>query len=178
MKEDIKKLFQDKDFSELFKEGGVAFFMRIGGQILGFILTLIIANYFGAKGLGDYVLAIVVLRIFTLISKLGMDTFSIRFIAAFSKQNKWKSILFFRRKIIILLTFTSLLASLVLYFFAIDISNLIQARAEHIRLNAFFVLPMRAALPKFKRSCAEFSLKLSNIFHYFYFFSTVILKDD
>ncbi len=142
MKEDIKKLFQDKDFSELFKEGGVAFFMRIGGQILGFILTLIIANYFGAKGLGDYVLAIVVLRIFTLISKLGMDTFSIRFIAAFSKQNKWKSILFFRRKIIILLTFTSLLASLVMYFFAIDIANLIQARDEHIRLNAFFVLPM------------------------------------
>ena len=45
MKENIKKLFQDKDFSELLKEGGVAFFMRIGGQILGFILTLIIFLY-------------------------------------------------------------------------------------------------------------------------------------
>ena len=60
-----------------------------------------IANYFGAKGLGDYILSIVVLRIFTLLSKLGMDTFSIRFIASFTKQGKWRSIQIFRKKIII-----------------------------------------------------------------------------
>ena len=94
MKKAIEKLFYDVDFTELFKKGGIAFFMRVSGQFLGFILTLVIANYFGASGLGDYVLAIVVLRFFTLISKMGMDTFSIRFIAAFAKENKWKSILF------------------------------------------------------------------------------------
>ena len=142
MKKKIQKALKDKDFSELFKKGGVSFFIRIGGQVLGFLLTLIIANYFGAKGLGDYVLSIVVLRIFTLISKLGMDTFSIRFIASFAKQDKWKSIQLFRKKIILLLTATSLFSSLLMYFFAFDISNLVQAKVEHIRLNAFFVLPM------------------------------------
>lgn len=135
-------MLKDRDFTELLKKGGISFFIRIGGQVLGFLLTLIIANYFGAKGLGDYVLSIVVLRIFTLISKLGMDTFSIRFIASFAKQNKWKSIQLFRKKIIILLTITSLISSLLMYFFAFDISNLIQAKVEHIKLNAFFVLPM------------------------------------
>ena len=100
MKKKIQKALKDKDFAELFKKGGTSFFIRIGGQVLGFLLTLIIANYFGAKGLGDYVLSIVVLRIFTLISKLGMDTFSIRFIASFAKQDKWKSIQLFRKKII------------------------------------------------------------------------------
>jgi O-antigen/teichoic acid export membrane protein len=71
-----------------------------------------------------------------------MDTFSIRFIASFAKQDKWKSIQIFRKKIILLLTVTSLFSSLLMYFFAFDISNLVQAKVEHIRLNAFFVLPM------------------------------------
>ena len=60
MKKKIQKALKDKDFAELFKKGGISFFIRIGGQVLGFLLTLIIANYFGAKGLGDYVLSIVV----------------------------------------------------------------------------------------------------------------------
>ena len=48
-------------------------------------MSFVVAHYFGAKGLGNYVLAIVILRIFTLVSKLGLDTFSIRFIASFAK---------------------------------------------------------------------------------------------
>ena len=142
MKKRFQKALQDKDFSELFKKGGLSFLIRIGGQVMGFLLTLIIAHYFGAKGLGDYVLSIVVLRIFTLFSKLGMDTFSIRFIASFAKQEKWKSIQLFRNKIIRLLSITSLIFSLLMYCFSEDIASLVNAKAEHVRLNAFFVLPL------------------------------------
>jgi O-antigen/teichoic acid export membrane protein len=142
MKEKFLNAFQDKDFSELFKKGGLSFLIRIGGQVMGFLLTLIIAHYFGAKGLGDYVLSIVVLRIFTLFSKLGVDTFSIRFIASFAKQEKWKSIQLFRNKIIRLLSISSLIFSLLMYYFSEDIANLVHAKVEHVRLNAFFVLPM------------------------------------
>ena len=35
MKKKIQKALKDKDFSELFKKGGVSFFIRIGGQVLG-----------------------------------------------------------------------------------------------------------------------------------------------
>ena len=142
MKEKFLNSLQDKDFSELFKKGGLSFLLRIGGQVMGFLLTLIIAHYFGAKGLGDYVLSIVVLRIFTLFSKLGVDTFSIRFIASFAKQEKWKSIQLFRNKIIRLLSISSLIFSLLMYYFSEDIANLVHAKVEHVRLNAFFVLPM------------------------------------
>ena len=86
MKEKFLNALLDKNFSELFKKGGWSFLIRIGGQVMGYLLTLMIAHYFGAKGLGDYVLSIVVLRLFTLFSKLGMDTFSIRFIAFFAKK--------------------------------------------------------------------------------------------
>ena len=61
MKEKFLKALQDKDFSELFKKGGASFLMRVGGQVMGFLLALIIAHYFGASGLGDYVLSIIVL---------------------------------------------------------------------------------------------------------------------
>ncbi|MBC8399392.1 MAG: flippase [Flavobacteriales bacterium] len=142
MKKRFLNAMQDKDFSELFKKGGLSFLIRIGGQVMGFLLTLIIAHYFGAKGLGDYVLSIVVLRIFTLFSKLGVDTFSIRFIASFAKQEKWKSIQLFRNKIIRVLSISSLIFSLLMYCFAEDIADLVNAKLEHVRLNAFFVLPM------------------------------------
>jgi O-antigen/teichoic acid export membrane protein len=138
----IKKVLRDKDFIELFKEGGISFFYRFGGLILGYILTLIIANLFGARGLGDYVLAITVLRLFTLFSKLGFDTTSIRFLATFSDQKKWSSIYHFRKQIIFILLFTSIFSSLAMYFFALPISELINANHRYIQLNSFFVLPL------------------------------------
>ena len=107
--ERIKKNFEDKDFLELFNKGGIAMLYRIGGQLLGFLLTFVIAYFFGANGLGDYVLAIIVLKIFTLISKLGLDTASIRYIAEYSSENSLSSILDFRKKSIFLITSISII---------------------------------------------------------------------
>jgi O-antigen/teichoic acid export membrane protein len=142
MKEKFLNALQDKDFSELFKKGGLSFLIRIGGQIMGFLLTFVIAHYYGAQGLGNYVLAIVILRIFTLVSKLGLDTFSIRFIASFAKQEKWKSIQLFRKKILILISITSLVSSVAMYFLADIIINYIDVKVEYVKLASFFVLPM------------------------------------
>ena len=142
MKEKFLKALEDKDFSELFKKGGISLFLRIGGQVMGFLMSFVVAHYFGAKGLGNYVLAIVVLRIFTLVSKLGLDTFSIRFIASFAKQGKWKSIQLFRKKIITIVSITSLISSVVMFIFSFEIANLVNTRLEYIELSSFFVLPM------------------------------------
>jgi O-antigen/teichoic acid export membrane protein len=142
MKEKFINALQDKDFSELFKKGGLSFLIRIGGQIIGFLLTFVIAHYYGAQGLGNYVLAIVILRIFTLVSKLGLDTFSIRFIASFSKNNKWKSIQLFRKKILIVISITSIISSVAMYFLADIIVDHIDVKVEYVKLSSFFVLPM------------------------------------
>ena len=142
MKEKLKSSLKDKDFSELLRGSGLSFFLRSGGLAAGYLLTLIIAHLFGAKGLGDYVLAITVLRLFTLLAKLGLDTTSIRFIASFASKNKWTSIFTFRRKIVFVLLFSSLTFSALMYFLAHPIADLINAKVEYIKLNAFFVLPM------------------------------------
>ena len=142
MKERFLKALEDKDFLELFKKGGLSFLIRIGGQIMGFLLSFVIAYYYGAQALGNYVLAIVVLRIFTLIAKLGIDTFSIRFIAAFAKQGKWKSIQLLRKKTLVLLSVTSLVSSVIMYFLSDTISGIIDTSNEYIKLSSFFILPL------------------------------------
>jgi O-antigen/teichoic acid export membrane protein len=142
MKERFQKALKDKDFAELFQKGGASFFIRIGGQALGFLLTLIIARYFGASGLGDYVLAIIALRVFAMIAKLGIDTTSIRVIASFASQNKFKSIKYFRKKIVLLLIATTLVFSAIMYFNAVLLASIIGANPEYIKLNSFLVLPM------------------------------------
>jgi O-antigen/teichoic acid export membrane protein len=138
----IKKNFEDKDFLELFNKGGVAMLYRIGGQLLGFLLTFVIAYFFGANGLGDYVLAIIVLKIFTLISKLGLDTASIKYIAGYSSENSLSSILDFRKKSIFLITTVSIICSLVMYLGANIIAEFIKANPQQIEITSFFILPM------------------------------------
>ena len=138
----IKKYLKDKNLKELIQGGSISFIFRIGGLIMGYILTLLIAKLFGAEGLGEYVLAVTVLRLFVLIAKLGFDTTSIRFLASFVIQKKWDSIHFFRRKVIFILIITSIISSLCMYLFSEDIGLLLSIDYKYIRLNSFFVLPM------------------------------------
>ena len=142
MKKRLQKALEDKDFAELLKGSGVSFFLRFGGLAVGFLLTWVIAYFFKADGLGDYVLATTVLSLFVLLAKIGLDTTAIRFIASFASQEKWTSIFRFRKQAVIILSFTSIIASILMYFLAIPIADLINTKAEYIQLNAFFVLPM------------------------------------
>jgi len=142
MKSKLKKALKDQDFSELLKGSGISFILRFGGLAVGYLLTLVIANLFGAKGLGDYVLAVTILRLFTLLAKLGLDTTSIRFIASFASQNKWSSIFRFRKQVVIILSFSTVIASLFMYFLAEPIADLINTNYKYIKLNAFLVLPL------------------------------------
>jgi len=114
----INKLFNDTDFSEILKGSSVSLILRLFGLIIGYFLTLIIANLFGAEGLGDYVLAIIVLRFFTLISKLGLDTTSIRFISEYAFKDKWKSIINFRIQTIYIVSVSAIASSLLMFFYA------------------------------------------------------------
>ena len=125
MKKSYQKLLGDKDFNELIKGGGISFFFRLGGQALGYLLTLIIANLFGAKGLGDYVLAITILKLFSVLAKFGLDTASIRFIASYATKEKWQSVLNLRKKVVNILSVTTVLSSLLMYFLADSIADLI-----------------------------------------------------
>ena len=162
MKEKLLNALKDKDFSELLKGSGISFFLRFGGLAIGYLLTLIIAHLFGADGLGEYILAITILRLFTLLAKVGLDVTSIRFIASFASQNKWRSIFSFRKQVLLILSVSSIISSLLMYFLAIPIADLIHTNYRYIQLNAFFVLPMAFFMVNYEslrglKRIAEFS---------------------
>ena len=138
----IIRNFDDKDFLELFSKGGLALLFRVGGQLLGFLLTFVIAKICGADTLGDYVLAIVILKVFTLISKLGLDTGSIKYIAAYAAERRYRSITLFRKKSVTLITVMSVLCSFIMYFGSDYIAQFITVESDHIKITSFFVLPM------------------------------------
>ena len=138
----IKRNFDDKDFLELFKKGGVAMLFRIGGQLMGFLLTFVIAYFFGANGLGDYVLAIVVLKIFTLVSKLGLDTVSIKYIASYCAEKSYFGIVSFRKKALSIILIASIFSSIIMYFGASYIAQFIGANSYHIKITSFFIFPL------------------------------------
>ena len=138
----IKRNFDDKDFLELFKKGGVAMLFRIGGQLMGFLLTFVIAYFFGANGLGDYVLAIVVLKIFTLVSKLGLDTVSIKYIASYCAEKSYFGIVSFRKKALSIILIASIFSSIIMYFGASYIAQFVGANPYHIKITSFFIFPL------------------------------------
>ena len=138
----IIRNFDDKDFLELFSKGGLALLFRVGGQLLGFVLTYVIATICGADTLGDYVIAIVILKVFTLISKLGLDTGSIKYIAAYAAEKRYRSITLFRKKSVALIAVMSVLCSFIMYFGSDYIAQFITVESDHIKITSFFVLPM------------------------------------
>ena len=133
----LKININDKDLLEILRGGGVSFFLRILGIVIGLILTWLIAELFESEGLGIYVLSLTLLRMFSLFAKIGLDISSVRFISSFISQNKFSSIVLFRRKILIIAAISSIFSSLLMYLFAIDISNLMQIDSKYIQLNAF-----------------------------------------
>jgi O-antigen/teichoic acid export membrane protein len=63
--------------------------MRIGAMGLGFIATVILARYLGASGYGAYAWALAWATVLQLITTLGLDTLSVREIAAQKALTEW-----------------------------------------------------------------------------------------
>ena len=84
-------------------------------------------------------LAIIVLRLFALISKLGIGYSTYK---ASILRNILKDQDILENKIVLLLIATTLVFSSIMYFNAVLLASFIGANPEYIKLNSFFVLPM------------------------------------
>ena len=69
------------------KGGAIALVLKISSAGLNFVNQIILARMLGASGVGEILLAITVVRIFTQIGKFGMEEAMMRFIPVFIDQN-------------------------------------------------------------------------------------------
>lgn len=69
-----------------------ALIIKVLGALLAFTFNIVLARILGADGAGIYFLALSVTTIASVISRVGLDNTLLRFIAAYSSENKWKEV--------------------------------------------------------------------------------------
>lgn len=137
-------LIRSSDSRELIKGAALALLMKLLGAALLFAFQALIAREFGAEGSGAYFLALSVMSIAAVISRMGIDTASVRFVAANEAINAPGSIpLIYRRALMIQLP-SAVLATVLIYSGAPWLATTVfdNARfAEPIAVMALGIVP-------------------------------------
>ncbi len=63
--------------------------LRIGSMVLGFLATIVLARELGASGYGTYAWALAWATVLQLIATLGVDTLTVREVAAQKTRSRW-----------------------------------------------------------------------------------------
>jgi O-antigen/teichoic acid export membrane protein len=143
VREKLGKANRDVHFLELLKGSSISFVLKIFGMGAGYALTWYISEYYGAIVLGKYVLALIVLQVFSMFGKAGLDIALLRFIASFSAQEKWGMLRNAYQKSVALTLILSTLSVFVMYFFGGQLLTLLKDLNDaYLNWAMLFVIPM------------------------------------
>ena len=103
----------------------MAFALRISAALLSFLFSIVLARQLGAEETGLYFFAMTLVFIVATLSRLGLDDLVVKQVAIGAEHADYRIISrFFRHSIRLVLT-TALLASLALYLFAVQVSEIL-----------------------------------------------------
>lgn len=143
IKDKLEKVNRDVHFLELLKGSSISFVLKIFGMGVGYALTWYISEYYGAVSLGKYVLALIVLQVFSMFGKAGLDIALLRFVASFSAQGKWAMLKNAYKKSFTLTLVFSTLATFSMYLFSGQLLRLLEDLSQtYLNWMMFFVVPM------------------------------------
>jgi|GEM_PF-2695851 len=77
----------DPDFKEVLHKGTLAFVARVLGALSTFIATIYLARLLGVNNFGLFWLALTIITILSIFSRLGMDTLVLREVAKYENAN-------------------------------------------------------------------------------------------
>lgn len=169
LKNRIAQLKKDAHLSELLSKGSTSFLIKIGGMLVAYVLAMVITNNYGANFFGQYVTALLLLEVLSIVSRLGIDTSVVRFFSSFNVAGQIISIKKLYAKASLILLLSSSVFACVTYYFSSYISEMLSTKAMYIQLVSLVLVPLvmfylnAQALRGFK--------KIS----YFAFFNTVAL---
>ena len=138
----LSKYSRDVHFFELIKGAYSTFLLKIVGLLVGYCLAIFITNKFGAFVFGQYVTALLIVEILSIISRLGIDTVLVRFISRYVHKGASSLInqLFF--KSIALVTLSAVVFTLLLLFFSDYIANFMNLDEEYLLIVSFSFIPL------------------------------------
>ena len=120
----FNKKIKDEQLLELLKGSSSSLIIRLIGVFSNYFFTFLIANFYGASTMGLFALSQTALLIASILSRLGFDTASVKFVSENYFQNnynKLRNIYYIILKIVIPF---SLSLSVGFYFFASFFSDI------------------------------------------------------
>ena len=116
-------------------------FTKVIGLVGGFILTLLITNYFGLKTLGVYTTVFTLISLSTLLGKFGLDILAIKLMAEKDSTNMRQLIY---KKLFIQVFLISIIVSLIFYFSSTFIVGELLGKDEIIyvtKISSISIIP-------------------------------------
>lgn len=138
----FSKFSGDVHFTELLKGASTTFMLKIVGLLIGYVLAIFITNKFGAFVFGQYVTALLIVEILSILSRLGIDTALVRFISRYVHKGASHLInqLFF--KSIAIVTIASVFFTLLLLFFSDYVADFMNLDEEYLLIVSFSFIPL------------------------------------
>lgn len=159
------KLPKNVHFKEMLTGSVVAFVLQIIGMCLGYVLSLVIAHRYGARGSGILALTMTYVSIATVLAKAGLDISVMKFIARFHGDHDLLSIKGVYLKGLRIIILTSFLVSIIFYILSEPIAVRVLKKEyliDAFRCSVMMIVPM--ALIGFH---AEAMRGCKKIYHYF-----------
>lgn len=145
LKKKVKRQFREKGFKELVFGSANTFVLRVVGMFIGYLFTYIIARFFGAKGVGVFTLSQTVLLMFTILSRLGMDSAITKLFSENAIKKRWDNIYNIYKEVYKLLIPLGIFWTMVLFFSSGYIAHYVFHKdymAPYFQVIALGILPM------------------------------------
>lgn len=128
----------------LIRGTSTAFGIYVSGAAITFALHVLLARIMGVEHYGVYVYVLAWLNILVLFAKLGMDTASLRFVAAYAAREEWGALSGILRYSALLVLATSILVSGVGIIAVWVLQERISLELAHAFWFGFALLPIMA----------------------------------
>ena len=142
LKSYLSKYTADVHFNELIKGASSTFMLKIIGLLVGYGLAVFITNKFGASVFGQYVTALLIVEILSILSRLGIDTALVRFISRYVHQEATHLINKLYFKAIAIVSLVSIIITFFLLLFSSEIAEFMNLSEDYLLIIMFSFIPL------------------------------------
>ena len=138
----LKTLINKFKENEILSKGSSAFIFKIIGSLLGYVFLLLVTREAGAEAWGVFALCMALLNITSILSRFGVDTTLLRFVAQL--KGKMEEVKGIYSQGISFVLFLSIFFSVLLFFFSDIVAELVFHKPHltpYFRIIAFALIP-------------------------------------
>ncbi len=152
MKNIISKIMTykfDLHMRELLHGASIAFILKVTATILGMLLNIIITRNLGIEDSGLYFLTLAIITVALTVGRFGTNGILVRRISAAFPVNEWNKIAGIYKTSIILVVIMSLIVTVILYFIAPLLADLVFNKPElswYLWLMSIAIMPIALSM--------------------------------